>query len=85
MAYSDSLIREVKELYPNDRKMHELADSGNAFLGRYLDDSSSTSIQIDTILKSNSLTELQQMALQMRRKIELYKRWCNEDPRPKLY
>lgn len=84
MAYSQELINEVKELYPDSKEMHRLADSGNAFLGRYLDDSSSTSISIDTILNSNSLTDLQTKALQMRRKVNLYKKWCLEDPRPKI-
>jgi len=84
MAYSESLIREVKELYPDSVEMHNLADSGNAFLGRYLDDSSPTGIPLDTILLATSLDELQTIARRAKRKVELYHKWCKEDPRPKI-
>ena len=46
--YTPDLIAEVKELFPDNTTMHELAESGNAFLGRYLDDSSSNTIHIKT-------------------------------------
>lgn len=81
MAYTRELISEVKELYPNDHKMHELAENGNVFLGRYLDDSCSSSINIDTILLATSLEEIQQKARLMKRKVQLYSKWCEQDPR----
>ncbi len=83
--YSPELIKEVKELYPNSPEMHFAAENGAAFLGRYLDDSSPTGISIDKILLATSLDELQKEARIMKRKVELYKKWCAEDPRPKLY
>ena len=83
--YSPELIREVKELYPNSPEMHQLADSGNAFLGRYLDDSSPSGVPINEVLLATSLDELQKKARNMKRKVELYKKWCAEDPRPKNY
>ena len=83
--YSPELIREVKELYPNSPEMHQLADSGNAFLGRYLDDSSPSGVPINDVLLATSLDELQKKARNMKRKVELYKKWCAEDPRPKNY
>jgi hypothetical protein len=83
--YSPELIREVKELYPNSPEMHQLAENGGAFLGRYLDDSSCNSISLNEILLATSLDELQKKARQMKRKVELYKKWCAEDPRPKNY
>lgn len=84
MAYSQQLIDDVKELYPDSPEMHKLADSGNAFLGRYLDDSSPTGMQIDTVLLATNLDELQKQARDMKRRVQLYKRWCLEDPRPKI-
>ena len=84
MAYSPQLIADVKELYPDSTEMHKLADSGNAFLGRYLDDSSPSGMPIDTVLLATSLDDLQRKARDMKRRVELYKRWCQEDPRPKI-
>lgn len=81
MAYTRELINEVKELYPNDQKMHELAESGNAFLGRYLDDSCSSAMNIDKILLATSLEEIQVEARKMKRKVQLYRKWCEQDPR----
>ncbi len=83
MEYTKELIAEVKELYPNSKEMHKLADEGNGFLGRYLDDSSPSGISIDEILLSTSLDELQQKARNHKRKVQLYKKWCEQDPRPK--
>lgn len=81
MAYTEDLIKEVKELYPNSEEMHKLADSGNAFLGRYLDDSSPTGFPIDKILLATSLDEIQSEARMMKRKVNLYRKWCEQDPR----
>ncbi len=81
MAYSKELINAVKEVYPDSKEMHKLAESGNAFLGRYLDDSSPSSISLDTVLKATSLDELQKLARNYKRKIELYRMWSEQDPR----
>lgn len=83
--YSSELIKEVKELYPNSPEMHQLAENGGAFLGRYLDDSSTNSISLNEVLLATSLDELQKKARNMKRKVDLYKKWCTEDPRPKMY
>jgi hypothetical protein len=81
MAYSEKLIKEVKETYPDYPRMHELAETGSAWLGRYLDDSSPRSISIDTVLKANSLEDLQNLAKDYKKKLDLYAMWCEEDPR----
>ncbi len=81
--YSTKLISEVKELYPDYPKMHELADEGSVWLGRYLDDSSNGSVPLDTILTATSLEEIQDKARLIKRKVNCYKMWCNEDPRQK--
>lgn len=84
MAYSQELINEVKEVYPDSPEMHRLADTGNAFLGRYLDDSSPSGIPLDTILLATSLEQIQNVARHYKRKVELYRKWLKEDPRPKI-
>jgi len=66
--YSSELIKEVKELYPNSPEMHQLAENGGAFLGRYLDDSSTNSISLNEVLLATSLDELQKRARLMKRK-----------------
>jgi len=83
MAYTQKLIDEVKAVYPDFEKMHELAEAGSVWLGRYLDDSSTGSIPLDDILKAKSLADLQEKARVIKRKIDLYSMWCEEDPRPK--
>ncbi len=77
--YTTELIKEVKELYPDYVKMHELADVGNVMLGMYLD--SSYGIAIDDVLLATSLEELQKKARIEKRKANLYTEWCKQDPR----
>lgn len=79
--YTKELIDEVKELYPTSLEMHKLAESGNAFLGRYLDDSSPRGISIDEVLLATSLEELQKKARVYKRQVQLYRKWCEQDPR----
>lgn len=79
--YTKELIDEVKELYPNSTEMIKHAESGSVWLGRYLDDSSPTGISLDRILLATSLDELQKEARISKRKVELYKKWCEQDPR----
>jgi len=76
--YSKELIKKVKDCYPNDNRIHELADSGNAFLGRFLDDNCDSGIPINTVLNATTLKELKDVALLEKRKIDCYRLWCNE-------
>jgi hypothetical protein len=78
MKYSSSLISRVKQLYPESPRMHELAEQGNEFLGRYLDDSSQGSVNVDTVLLATSLDKLQVTAREIKMKKELYSDWWNE-------
>jgi hypothetical protein len=66
MAYTQELINEVKELYPNSPEMHKLAENGAAFLGRYLDDSCDSGISLSEILLATSLDELQKKAREIK-------------------
>ena len=79
--YTQDLINEVKELYPNFKRMHELAESGSVFLGRYLDDSAQGCISIDDILQATDLEKLKEKAKELKRKKDLYAKWCEQDPR----
>lgn len=81
MAYTKDLIDEVKELYPTSSEMIKHAENGSIWLGRYLDDSSPTSLPLEKILLATSLEELQKEARIAKRKVELYKKWCEQDPR----
>jgi hypothetical protein len=81
MAYTKELIDEVKELYHDYPKMIEHAESGSVWLGRYLDDCSPRTIHIDKILAATSLDELKKEALLLKRKVDLYTKWCEQDPR----
>jgi hypothetical protein len=76
MIYPKEFIEKCKKLYPDWTKLHWMLDEGNTFVGRYLDDSSSTSIHINTVLFANSLDELKLKAQDMKEKLNLYKEWC---------
>lgn len=76
MYYPDDFKKELKEVYPDSKEMHDLADKGGYFLGRYLDDSSyGTGVSIDEILTALTLEELQAKARIQKRKINLYRSW----------
>jgi len=85
IMYTDKLIKEVKECFPDYLKMHELAETGNVWLGRYLDDNSDGSVSLDTILTASNLQEIQDKARAIKRKRNCYNMWCNEDPRRKRF
>jgi len=78
MKYSKELINEVRELYPNSKDLIQAAESGNAMLGRYLDDGSSGGFSVDRILLATSLETLQKEARLAKRKVELYVKWGKE-------
>jgi hypothetical protein len=74
--YTQDLIDEVKELYPDNPMMHELANIGSVLLGRYLDDSSfGDKMSSDEILSATSLEEIQVKARILKRKCDLYRKW----------
>lgn len=76
--YSKEFINKVKKVYPNSKDMHKMAESGNHFLGRYLDDSSQGGISPDDILLSTSLDKIQEKARNLKMRQELYSNWYNE-------
>jgi hypothetical protein len=83
MSYSKRLINAVKNTYPNEPDLHQMAEEGNLYLGRYLDDYCSTSIPLDTVLKATSLEQLKKIAQEQVKRLKVYHMWCEEDPRKK--
>lgn len=80
--YSNKLISEVRELYPDNPSTIKAAEEGNFLLG-FLLDIGNKSILYSEILEATSLEELQEKAMLIKRKIEVYKLWLSEDPRHK--
>ena len=77
LQYSQELVADVKRLYPDQPAVHKMAEEGNGFLGRYLDDARGV-IAIDTVLLATSLREIQDKARLQKEKNSLYARWGNE-------
>ncbi len=75
MKYNKEFVDKVKKLYPNSPEMHRHAEQGNAILGRYLDDSSSSTIDIDWLLKQNDIIVIHLKCENMKAKVDLYKEW----------
>ena len=78
MEYSKELIDGIKEVYPDYPKILELAEKGSPILGKYLDDGILNGIPIMTILRSNSLETLKELARLQLKKRELYNMWYDE-------
>lgn len=77
MIYPEDFITKVKKAYPNWEELHRKLDSGDVFVGRYLDDSSPTALSLDTVLTATSLEELQEKARAIQQKGELYREWLD--------
>lgn len=77
MYYPESFKQKVKSIYPDWEELHKRLETGDVFVGRYLNDSSPSGISIDTILKATSLKELQAEAKKMKEKVDIYTQWCN--------
>ena len=78
MTYSKEFIREVKELYPDYPTIHKLVDTGDKFLGNYLNGSYG-GVPIDFVLTALTLEEVQNYARIEKRKKNLYEKWLKEE------
>lgn len=76
MFYPEDFKNRVKKAYPNWDELHRRLDEGDVFVGRYLDDSSSTEISFETILSATSLEELKNEARVGQEKVAIYNEWC---------
>lgn len=77
MAYTRDFIDRVKNAYPSSARIHELAESGSEWLGRYLCEKAPKGIYYDEILAATSLKELKMKALHIKEKNELYRDFLN--------
>ncbi len=71
MIYTQEFIDKVKQLYPNNTELHRLAEEGNYFLGRWLDDSSSSGFSPSKVLNT-PYEDLITQAKEMQARSELY-------------
>jgi hypothetical protein len=81
LVYSEGFRRRVLAAYPNQPKIKELLDNNQYFLGRYLDDSSSTGIYYQTVIdmiEKGDTDKLLALAKQAKERIEIYKEWDKE-------
>lgn len=76
--YSKELIEGVARLYPDSEVMNRFAKEGNPFLGRYLDDGSSSSIDIDCILQQHHIDGIHAKAKELKAKRDLYALWYED-------
>lgn len=77
MKYKKEFIERVKSVYPDYKKMHELAEEGNEWLGRYLDDSREQGVDYDAVLAASTLAEVKEMAANIKAQNKLYSDFVN--------
>lgn len=78
--YSQDLINEIKEVYPDFPELHERAEKGSIWVGRILQDSIPNGITPEEIMAATDLEELKNKARIIKRKEKLYRKWLKEDP-----
>lgn len=72
--YPKCFIEAVKQIYPNDTMIHEIAESGDYLMGQLLQDSIQY-ITYTEILEAKSLKELQEKVNKINKQQELYQYW----------
>ena len=65
----------MKREYHNGKSMQKKVKEGMVWVSRWLDDSCSGKIEINEILASDNLEELQEMAQNEKDKVSLYRTW----------
>jgi hypothetical protein len=81
IIYSDEFRNAVLKAYPNDTQIKELLDKNEYVLGRYLSDSSSSVISVDTVLRmieQCQVNSLFNLAFDIKEKSKLYGMWDKE-------
>lgn len=77
--YPEEFIKECKEVYPKWTALHEALEAGSEFVGRYLNDASFDTVNIDDILSIEDMTspkQLREKTLKIKKEKELYNKWC---------
>lgn len=77
ITYSKEFISKCKCIYPNWEELHIALNNNREIVGRYLDDARYGGISNDTILEAKTLESLQAMALEIKKKIDIYVEWGN--------
>ena len=75
MYYPESFKAKCLSIYPTWSALHSRLETGDVFVGRYLDDAQQGSLSVDTILSATSLEALQREARYVKQKKELYAEW----------
>jgi hypothetical protein len=75
IKYSQDFIERVKKAYPLSESLHKALDCGSEIVGRYLDDSTSDTISISTVLAADSLDSLKQYCRDKKTKLNLSREW----------
>lgn len=70
--YAKWFVDEAKALYPNCDGLHKAIENGSSIVGRYLDDNAPSGLSCNEVLSAVSLESLQQKAMVVKRKQDLY-------------
>ena len=76
--YSEALIKEIKELFPDDADIRKMADEGSYDLEREYVTYKNTPFSEEVVLKADSLEELQSIARLSKRKRDIHDR-CRDE------
>lgn len=79
MYYPPEFCEKVRRLFPNEKHMHKCLETGNALLGRFLDDSTTDSIYISAVLAANNLKDLKRRASEIQERRELWNEFWRLD------
>lgn len=74
--YTEDFKIKVRECFGN--QFDEMLSSGNVFLGRFLDDSSTGGISVDKILLATDQESLQNEAMLLKKKKNLYNEYWDQ-------
>lgn len=74
--YTEKFKKKVRSVYGN--QFDKMLSEGNAFLGRFLDDSSQGGISVEKILLATDLESLQKEARNLKIKKELYSEYWDQ-------
>lgn len=70
--FTKEFVEEAKALYPTWDQLHTAIEHGDGIIGRFLFDASQEAIHYSEILKANSLEELKERAMKIKRRVDLY-------------
>jgi hypothetical protein len=76
--YTEEFIAKVKRIYPDSKEIHMHAEQHHGILGRYLDDSCKSTLDIDWIMKQGHINVVHDRCRKEMEKVELYKEWCKD-------